>query len=525
MNDRSQTATQTGAAAAAAGREAPAASRPKLQVRAATKLYVGTPAIEEVDFDLYPGEVHALVGENGAGKSTLCKAIAGAVELTSGEILLDGRPCHFKSPAGALERGIVMVYQEDSLVPTMTVAQNVQLGREKFLSRFRTLNISAQQLLQSMSFDVEPSDAVATLGTAKRQMVEIARAVYYQAEVIIFDEPTASLTPEETQHLFLLIEDLRRRGLAIVFISHALEEALTLGDRITVLRDAKRVATGPTADFDRSKLVELMVGRQLADQEFGKGSGAREREADNRRVLRVQNVIAGTMVRNMSFSVFSGEVLGIAGLVGAGRSEIAQVISGARKRNLIKGGLVYLEGRPIRYRVPAQAVRDGIAYVTEDRKVAGFFETMTVDENIYLGWLTTPAGRRRLLYSRRHRDRVAAEWVKKTRITAINRQSKIIELSGGNQQKVVVAKSLVQDPKVIILDEPTRGVDVGSVAEIHEIIRGLAREGKAVVVISSYLPEILQISDRILVARAGQIAAEFDPREATQEKLMYAMVH
>ncbi len=231
------------------------------------------------------------------------------------------------------------------------------------------------------------------------------------------------------------------------------------------------------------------------------------------------------MVKNMSFSVFAGEVLGIAGLVGSGRSEIAQVIAGARKRNLIHGGMIYLEGRPIRYRVPAQAIRDGIAYVTEDRKVSGFFETMTVAENIYLGWLCTRAGRRRQLYSRKHRDELAADWIGRTRITAINRLSRIIELSGGNQQKVVVAKSLAQEPKLIILDEPTRGVDVGSVEEIHAIIRALAREGKAVVVISSYLPEILKISDRILVARAGQIVAEFDPRDATQEKIMYAAVH
>jgi len=502
-----------------------AARQPKLQVRQATKLYEGTAAIEGVDFDLYPGEVHALVGENGAGKSTLCKAIAGAVQLSSGEIRLDGEACQFKSPADALKRGIVMVYQEDSLVPTMTVAQNVQLGREKFLTGFRTINIAAQQLLQSMNFNVEPTDVVANLGIAKRQMVEIARAVYYEAEVIIFDEPTSSLTPEETQHLFLLIEDLRRRGLAIVFISHALEEALSLADRITVLRDSKRVITGASKDFDRRKLVKHMVGRELSESEVGQGSGARRRGGRGRRVLRVQNLISGTMVKNMSFSVFAGEVLGIAGLVGSGRSEMAQVICGARKRNLIHGGMIYFDGRPVRYRVPAQAVKDGIAYVTEDRKVSGFFETMTVDENIYLGWLCTPDGRRRLGYSLRHRDQVAAEWVEKTRVTAINRQSRVIELSGGNQQKVVVAKSLVQEPKLIILDEPTRGVDVGSVEEIHEIIRSLAREGKAVVVISSYLPEILKISDRILVARGGQIVAEFNPEEATQEKIMYAAVH
>ena len=515
MNDGPQEMT-SGAPLAGSG------TMPKLRVRQATKLYEGVAAIQNVDFDLHAGEVHALVGENGAGKSTLCKAIAGAVQLTSGEILLDGEPCQFLSPADALRRGIAMVYQEDSLVPTMTVAQNVQLGRERFLTTFRRINISAQQLLQSMNFNVEPSDVVATLGTAKRQMVEIARAVYYQAEVIIFDEPTASLTPEETQHLFLLIDDLRRRGIAIIYISHALEEALSIADRITVLRDSRRVVTGAAKDFTRATLVEHMVGRTLAESSSGRGSGAGQR---GDRVLRVQNVISGTMVKNMSFSVFAGEVLGIAGLVGSGRSEIAQVIAGARKRNLLHGGMIYLGDRPVRYRVPAQAVRDGIAYVTEDRKVAGFFETMTTDDNIYTGWLASLAGRGRRIYVKRHRDRIAADWVGKTRITSINRLSRVIELSGGNQQKVVVAKSLAQEPRLIILDEPTRGVDVGSVEEIHEIIRGLAREGKAVVVISSYLPEILKISDRILVARGGQIVAEFDPREATQEKIMYAAVH
>lgn len=494
-------------------------SAPRVQIRGATKRYEGLAAIEDVDFDLHRGEVHALVGENGAGKSTLCKALAGAIELTAGEILLDGEPVRLRSPADALARGIAMVYQEDSLVPTMTVAQNLVLGRERFLSRFRQLNTQAQQLLQSMNFDVEPSAPVASLGTAKRQMVEIARAVYYDANVIVFDEPTAALTPEETQHLFLLIEDLKRRGLAIVFISHALEEALSAGDRITVLRDAKRVITAPAAELDRDQLVRHMVGRAVAENR-AEASARR-----GRRVLQVQNVIAGTMVRNMSFSVFAGEVLGIAGLVGSGRSEIAQVICGAAKRNFLHGGSVYLEGKPVRYRVPAQAIADGIAYVTEDRKVNGFFETMSVDENVYLGWLCSPKGRRRLRYTRGHRDKIAADWIDKTRVTAINRESRIIELSGGNQQKVVVAKTLAQEPSLIILDEPTRGVDVGSVAEIHELIRGLARAGKAVVVISSYLPEILKISDRILVARGGQMVAEFDPREATQEKIMYAAVH
>lgn len=500
--------------------DAAGTTTPVLTVRGATKRYEGAAAIEDIDFDLHAGEVHALVGENGAGKSTLCKALAGAITLTDGEILLDGEPVRFRTPAEALARGIAMVYQEDSLVPTMTVAQNVQLGRERFLSRFRRLNTDAQQLLQSMSFDVEPSETVANLGTAKRQMVEIARAVYYNARVIIFDEPTASLTPEETQHLFLLIADLRRRGLAIVFISHALEEALEAADRITVLRDSRKVTTESASALDRDSLIRHMVGRSLSD-----GRSRTGKATQGRRILRVQNVIAGTMVRNMSFSAFAGEVLGIAGLVGSGRSEVAQVIAGARKRNLLGGGSIFLEDRAVRYRVPAQAIADGIAYVTEDRKINGFFETMNVAENIYLGWLCTPEGRRRMRYRRRHRDLVAGEWIDKTRITSINPDSRIVELSGGNQQKVVVAKSLVQDPSLIILDEPTRGVDVGSVDEIHHLIRDLAAEGKAVIVISSYLPEILKISDRILVARGGQIVAEFDPETATQEKIMYAAVH
>lgn len=494
-----------------------------LQVIGASKFYGGIAAIQDIDFDVRSGEVHALVGENGAGKSTLTKAIAGAVELSTGEIRLDGKVCDFRSPADALKRGIAMVYQEDSLIPTMTAAQNVQLGREKFMTRLRALNISAQQLLQSMNFNVEPSDVAATLSAAKRQMVEIARAIYYQAKVIIFDEPTASLTPEETQHLYFLVKSLREQGLAIVFISHALEEALTLADRITVLRDARRVITAPAAEFDRDDLVHYMVGRTLS-RELHRQRPATPPAEGSKPVLRVQNVIAGTMVKNMSFSVFAGEVVGIAGLVGSGRTEIAQVIAGIRKRNFLEGGMIYLDGRPVRYRVPAQAVRDGIAYVTEDRKFAGFFETKTVSENIYYGWLSS-LGRRRLLYSKRYRDQVSGEWLGKIRVKGIGKRTKMIHLSGGNQQKVVVANHLVQVPRVIILDEPTRGVDVGSVAEIHEIIRELAHEGKAVIVISSYLPEILSISDRILVARGGQITAEFDPETATQEKIMYAAVH
>ena len=500
----------------AAGRE------PVLKVVNGSKIYGGVHAIEGVNFDLFSGEVHALVGENGAGKSTLCKAIAGAIGLTAGEISVDGKAVSFEQPRDALASGICMVYQETSLVPTMTAAQNIELGNEKLLTRFRTLNIQAQQLLQSLNFHVDPATPVGLLGTAKKQMVEIARAIYNKARIIIFDEPTASLTPEEIVHFFNLVRDLRARGVAIIYISHALEELLQIADRITVLRDGRLVITASARSLTREALVQHMVGRQVAQSVYGRASRAAHHRSE--KVLTVENVTMGMVVKNMSFSVYAGEVVGIAGLIGSGRTEIAKIIFGALKRNLVNGGTIRLRGRPIRYRVPRQAIDDGIAYITEDRKANGFFETMIVDDNVYIGRLATRRGFSFLL-SRARRSKLANYWVERLKINALQRKARIVELSGGNQQKVVLAKSLVQEPSIIIFDEPTRGVDVGTIPHIHAEIRRLADEGKAVVVISSYLPEILAVSDRILVARTGRIVAEFDAAEATQDKILYAAVH
>ena len=502
-----------------------AAPKPLLQVVNGSKIYGGVHDIENVSFDLYPGEVHALVGENGAGKSTLCKAIAGAIKLTSGDYLVDGKPVDFERPRDALAAGICMVYQETSLVPTMTAAQNIELGNEKLLTRFKKLNIQAQQLLQSLNFHIDPATPVAMLGTAKRQMVEIARAVYNNARIIVFDEPTASLTPEEIVHFFNLVRDLRARGVGIIYISHALEESLQLSDRITVLRDGKLVLTEPTREMTRERLIRAMVGRDITQTYYGRKEGDAERPLERReRVLTVENVTMGNIVKNMSFSVYAGEVVGIAGLIGSGRTEIAKIVYGALKRNLINGGTIKLRGKPIRYRVPKEAINDGIVYITEDRKLNGFFETMVVDDNVYIGRLATRVGWTFLL-SRTRRGKLANYWVERLKISALQRRAKIIELSGGNQQKVVVAKSLAQEPSIILFDEPTRGVDVGTIPEIHAQIRQLAREGKAVVVISSYLPEVLAISDRILVARQGRIVAEFSTTEATEDKIMYAAIH
>ena len=494
-----------------------------LEISGGTKTYRGVHAIHDVSFDVRAGEVHALLGENGAGKSTLCKVIAGAIQLSSGELRIDGEPVQLRTPHDALERGIAMVYQETSLVPTMTAAQNIELGHERLFTRFRSLNIGAQQLLQSMNFHVDPTAYVSALGGAKKQMVEIARAIRSRARIIIFDEPTATLTPEETLHLFNVIEDLRRSGMGIVYVSHALEESLQIADRVTVLRDGEHVVTLDAKTTDRGTLVRHMVGRALSERLYGGEGVAADDGTKKRKVLEVENLILGTVVKNMTFSAYAGEVLGIAGLIGSGRTETAKIVAGALKRNRIHGGRVLLNGRTVRYRVPAQAIDDGIVYITEDRKVNGFFETMTVEENLYLGRLGAKA-RRRPWVSRRERRRVAKDWIERLNIRAINPDAKVVELSGGNQQKVTVGKSLVQEPEVVIFDEPTRGVDVGAIEEIHQLIRRLADEGKTVIVISSYLPEVLSISDRILVARLGRIVAEFTRDEATQEKIMYAAI-
>ena len=493
-----------------------------LELREATKKYGGVPAIENVNFTLRRGEIHALLGENGAGKSTLTKVMAGVVPLSSGQMLVEGKAIEMKTPLDARGHGIAMVFQETSLVPTMTVAQNLFLGREKFYNRLRGVYISAQQFLQSLNFDVDPTASVSLLGAAKKQMVEIARAVLHDARIIIFDEPTASLTPEEKKYFFDLVFNLKARGVSVIFISHALEEALLLADRITVLRDGQHVVTDDKANFDRARIIQAMVGRDLSQTLYGQSKTVVRKQGEC--VLSVRNLRMASMVKNNSLSVFAGQVTGVFGLVGSGRTETFKVVAGLIKRDFFHGGEVLLRGKPIRYRVARQAVEDGIAYITEDRKVEGFFETMSIAQNIYMG-LLGKLGHMRGVVSGAKANEVGDFWSKLLKVRAISQDVKVIELSGGNQQKVVIAKSLVQNPDVIIFDEPTRGVDVGAIAEIHAEINRLADEGKAVVVISSYLPEVMSISDRILVARQGKVVTEFAADQATQEGIMYAAIH
>lgn len=489
-----------------------------------TKEFHGNPAIQNVTFDLEAGEIHSLLGENGAGKSTLTKMIAGVHEPTAGVVRCFGKNVTFKSPQEALEAGIAMVFQETSLVPSLTVAQNLELGNEKSLNRLRGLYIAAQQFLQSLSFDVDPTALVSTLGAAKKQMVEIARAVRHNAKVIIFDEPTATLTPEEKYHFFKLINRLKEQGVSIIFISHALEEALQISDRITILRDGEHVITDAVGAFDRDSIVRHMVGRTLSPELHSAKGETRVARHSGKRVLSVQNLSMGSMVRNTSFSVFGGQITGVFGLIGSGRTETFKIIAGVEKRDLFHGGEVRLSGKPVRYRVPRPAIHDGIVYVTEDRKLEGFFETKSIAENIYSGLIGADLNQHKVVrYS--EMAELAKHWTKRLNVKSIDNDSKVIELSGGNQQKVVLAKALVQRPKLIILDEPTRGVDVGAIAEIHSVIRELADSGLPVVMISSYLPEILSLSDRILVSRLGRMVEEFSIEDATEDKIMYAAVH
>jgi len=494
-----------------------------VEFRNATKEFRTVAAFKNVNFTLRQGEVHALLGENGAGKSTLTKVLAGLYPLTSGEMLVEGTPRSFGSPAEALAHGVAMVFQETNLIPSMTVAQNLFLGEEDFFNRLRGINIRAQQQLQRLSFHVEPTALVSSLGAAKKQMVEIARAVQRKARIFVFDEPTATLTPEEKQHFFALVDRLKAEGNSVIFISHALEEALAVADRISILRDGELVATDDAAKFDRDRIIQAMVGRQLKDELYGEAEARKARPA-GRKVLALENVSMGKAVRSATMSVFAGQVTGMFGLVGAGRTEMMKIAAGILKRDFFHGGRILLNGKPVRFNVPRPAVEQRIAYITEDRKLDGLFDTMGIAQNIFLGKLakrSNPAS----IVSMPQARRTAAEWIEKLGIRTIRQSAKVIELSGGNQQKVVIAKGLIQMPELIIFDEPTRGVDVGAIAEIHEMIQELADSGAAVVVISSYLPEILSISDRVLVARQGRIVEEMSIDEATEEKIMYAAVH
>jgi ABC-type sugar transport system ATPase subunit len=493
---------------------------PALRLTDISKRYSGQLALDRVSFAVMPGEIHALLGENGAGKSTMAKIIAGVTEPDEGTIEVEGERVSFAAPSAASAKGIAMVYQENSLVETMSVTKNMFLRDAKAFNRVSHLDAVARHELTAQNFHIDPTATVADLGAAQKQMVEIARAINDRARVIIFDEPTASVTPEESRQLFLSMHELQAAGVGIVFITHNLEEALEHADRITVMRDGVVKQTSPAGDLDREAIVRLMVGR---DVEYARHPATRA--PDPSPTLEFDDVTMPPIVQSMSFSAFGGEVVVLAGLVGAGRSETAMIAAGALKRRRSGGGVIRLDGRPVRFRNPRQALRAGVVYITEDRKTLGMFPNLTIFQNISAGDLS---GARRIRFFRRPRQqrRIGARLVERFGIRALNpAKAKVVELSGGNQQKVMIARSLTRTPKVVVFDEPTRGVDVGSIEDIHRAIRSLAEDGVAVIVISSYLPEVLALADRVLVARGGRVVAEFSGDEATEETIMFAAVY
>jgi ribose transport system ATP-binding protein len=480
-------------------------SRPMLQMRSITKTFGTAKALSGVDLDAYAGEVHALMGENGAGKSTLMKILSGAYTADpGGSVLIDGQPVTLGSPLKAKAHGIAVIYQELSLSPNLTVAENMFLGAEP--SRFGVTDRSrmrklAEPILKQLGIGFDATARVADLSLGERQMVEIARALTTKARIIVMDEPTTSLTSRETERLFDVIDRLKADGIAIVYISHRMEEIYKLSDRVSVLRDGAYVGTLMRDELTASILVSMMVGRDLST--FYKKEH-RNSDAGGRAVLEVKDIGDGRRVHHCSFDVKAGEVLGIAGLVGSGRTELARLIYGADRKT---SGEVKLDGKALAVATPREALDAGIAYLTEDRKALGLFLDMSISDNINIGVMGKDSKSAGVRDFGRARER-ALRAIESLSIRTTGANINVGALSGGNQQKALLARLLETKPRVVMLDEPTRGVDVGAKSEIYRIIDELAQDGIAIVVISSDLPEILGISDRVLVMREGRIVGE-----------------
>jgi ribose transport system ATP-binding protein len=484
-----------------------------LEMNNIRKQYPGVLALSDVHFELLPGEVHCLLGENGAGKSTLMKVLSGAIRKDSGAIIIDGKDVDIQSPHDSQSFGIGMIYQDFKLVPELSVAENISLGSEPTrgsspLIDFPKMRERARQALAQLGEDIAPDAVVSTLSVAQRQMVEIAKAISKNVRILAMDEPSAPLTEKEMKNLFAVIRRLKAEGVGIIYISHRLEEIFEIGDRITILRDGKFIHTCLVSEADRPGLVRWMVGREL-EQEYPHTSHAAGEE-----ILSVSALNAG-MLKNISLNVRRGEVLGLAGLVGAGRSELARVIFGADR---MESGTITLEGKKIRPSSPRNAIDLGIGLLTEDRNKYGLIMQMTVRENISLSNLREIMSG---LFISRQRDNAAAEkFTSDLRIKTPSIEQEVENLSGGNRQKVVLARWLFTKSKILIFDEPTVGIDVGVKYEIYMLIDRLVKEGIGVIVISSDLPELLGISDRIAVMWDGKIAGILDRKDATQEKVM-----
>jgi ribose transport system ATP-binding protein len=497
----------------------------RLEMRHITKSFGGVRALRDVSFTARAGEVHALCGENGAGKSTLMKILAGAITEYDGEIGLDGRTVRFSGPRAAEYAGIRIIYQELNLVPQLTVADNIFLGREKtWGGRLGWLDSSAMEAEARRLFDglgtvIAPHAKVGDLRIGDQQMVEIAKALAEGAAIVIMDEPTSALSDSEVARLFRVIADLRTAGTTVLYISHKMNEVFTLADQVTVLRDGQFVASAARAQTSPGQVVRWMVGREIAALDYVQHPIANEAVLEVRSLsLPSPHGSGRPSLRDISFSVRAGEVLGVSGLLGAGRTELLEAIFGASP--FPPAGTIRLEGRPVRFSHPDLAIKAGIAMVTEDRKTMGLFNQMTVAENITLARL--PELTFGPVVDPRAENRAVAWSVKELAIKTAGGELPVTSLSGGNQQKCILARWLLIKPKVLLLDEPTRGIDVGAKAEIYQLIRRLASQGRAIIMTSSELPELLAVSDRIIVLCEGRITAEIPRAGATEEAIMHA---
>lgn len=493
-----------------------------VKVKGISKHFPGVQALYKVDLKVERGQIHALVGENGAGKSTLMKILSGIYHPDEGEIFFQGQQVHFRNARDALNTGISTIYQELLLCPNLRVAENIFLGREptrNFLLQRTQVFDQCQSDLDKMGFgDLDPRARISDLTVAQRQMVEIAKALHLDNDLIIMDEPTSSLTPTEVERLFQTMRQLKERGKGIIFISHRLDEVFEIADYVTVLRDGQLVASKPINEVSHNELVRMMVDRELAASLSERYSGG-----EGEILLEVKNLTRQGHFEDISFILRRQEVLGFAGLIGAGRTELMRAIFGI---DPIDSGEIWVQGRLAKIKSPQDAIRLGLGMATEDRKDDGLFGDLSVRENMTMAHLGLGALTQALGFVRRNREQqVANEYVKSMDIRTPSLATPIISLSGGNQQKVILSRWLMTQPKILILDEPTRGIDVGAKAEIHRLIRQLAFEGHGIIVVSSELPELLAISDHIIVMREGHLTAQLETATTSQEEIMtYASI-
>jgi inositol transport system ATP-binding protein len=480
-----------------------------------SKFFPGVKALSDVHLTVRRGTVHALMGENGAGKSTLMKVLIGMYVADSGVVAFQGKPVEIESTETALKLGISMIHQELSPVPYMTVAENIFLGREP-LGRFglidkRKMIANTRELLNRLEININPTAVMKSLSVANTQMVEIAKAISYDASLIIMDEPTSAITEREVAHLFRMIRALKEKGVAIIYITHKMDEVFQIADDVTVFRDGRHIATVPASQTDKNSLIAMMVGRELTNI-FPK-----EEAPIGEVVLSVRNLTRKGVVQDVSFDLRRGEILGLAGLMGSGRTEVIQGVFGIEK---IDAGEIEIRGKKVQIRSPGDAIKHGMALLTEDRKLTGIMGVLPVRDNMMIASLGNYARggflNRRLIEKTCEREKTRLE------IKTPSMDQLIKLLSGGNQQKVLVSRWLLTTPDILILDEPTRGIDVGAKSEIHRLMCKLAQEGKAIIMISSELPEILGMSDRVLVMHEGKVGGEFQREDATQENIMRA---